>query len=172
MKRIASCLLVAWAFAVTPAPTNAQAQPVIKLGGMCDLTGSTKVIGSELCPGVVDYIALINKRGGLMGHRLSYTEVDHAYTAPRALEAFEQLRREGVVAVVNYGVPTLLALSPRLMEARIPAINTGTGRADAIDGERHRYIFPGTSSYWSQAGLAMKHIKDNGARRGTRIAYI
>jgi len=171
-SRITSCLALAWVLVVTSMSAAAERPSIVKLGGMCDLTGSTKMIGAELCPGVVDYIALINKRGGVMGQRLSYTGLDHAYSPPRALEAFEQLRQDGVVALVSYGVPTLLAISQRVMDERIPTLNTGTGRADAIDGERFRYIFPGTSSYWSQAGLAMKYIKDMGARRGTRIAYL
>jgi branched-chain amino acid transport system substrate-binding protein len=156
------------------AAAGVQAQPAqtIKLGGMCDQTGSTKVIGTELCPGVRDYIALVNKNGGVQGHRLSYTEIDHAYVAPRAVEAYEQLKKEGVVTVFTYGVPTLRALTPRYMEDRIPSLNPGTGRADAIDGEVWRYIFPGTASYWSQAGLALKYIKDNGGRPGTKIAYL
>jgi branched-chain amino acid transport system substrate-binding protein len=145
---------------------------VIKLGGMCDYTGSTKIIGAELCPGVRDYIALVNKRGGVQGHRLQYTEIDHAYVPPRALEAYEQLKRDGVVTVFTYGVPTLRALAPHYMKDRIPSLNPGTGRADAIDGERWRYIFPGTASYWSQAGLALQYIKQRGAKPGTRIAYL
>jgi branched-chain amino acid transport system substrate-binding protein len=159
--------------ALAVAGAAAQAQPApIKLGGMCDLSGSTKVIGAELCPGVPDYIALVNKHGGVLGHRLSYTEIDHAYVAPRAVEAYERLKAEGVVTVFTYGVPTLRAVTPRYMEDRIPSLNPGTGRADAIDGETWRYIFPGTASYWSQAGLALKYMKDNGARAGTRIAYL
>jgi branched-chain amino acid transport system substrate-binding protein len=77
-----------------------------------------------------------------------------------------------VVAVFNYGVPILYALSPRYMQDRIPALQPGTGRSDAIDGEAWPYVFPGTASYWSQAGVAMRLLKDRGAKRGTRIAFL
>src|SRR5262249_48139037 len=90
----------------------------------------------------------------------------------RAVDAYERLRRNGVVTMFNYGVPMLFALTPKFMADKIPAFQQGTGRADAIDGETWPYIFPGTASYWSQAGVAMKHVKDNGARKGTRIAYL
>ncbi len=73
---------------------------------------------------------------------------------------------------MTYGVPTLYGLTSRFMEDRIPAFNTGTGRSDAIDGVAWPYIFPGTASYWSQAGAAMKYIKDNGAKQGTKIAFL
>jgi len=144
----------------------------IAVGGMCDRTGASKLIGAEMCPGTADYIALVNRKGGVLGHRLDYTEIDHAYMVPRALEAYDRLKREGVVTVMTYGVPTLYGLTSRLMEDRIPAFNTGTGRGDAIDGRIWPYIFPGTASYWSQAGAAMKYVKDRGAKKGTRVAFL
>jgi branched-chain amino acid transport system substrate-binding protein len=170
-RHIARAVLgLAVALAAQGAP--AQAGVPIKVGGTCDRTGSTRIIGVELCSGVVDYIALVNRKGGVEGHPIAFTEVDHGYTAPRAVEAYEQFRKDGAVTVINYGVPTLLATIPRYMEDKIPVLNTGTGRADAVDGQAWPYIFPGTASYWSQAGVALKYLKDNGAKRGTRIAYL
>ena len=145
---------------------------MIKVGGMCDRTGTSKVIGIETCPGVADYIALINRKGGVLGHKINYTEIDHAYMVDRAVEAYGRLKQEGAVTMMSYGVPTLYGLTSRFMDDRIPAFNTGTGRSDAIDGVAWPYIFPGTASYWSQAGAAMKYIKDNGAKQGTKIAFI
>ena len=150
----------------------AQTPDVIKIGGLCDRTGESKVIGQEYCPAVADYIALVNRKGGVLGHKLEYTEIDHAYTPERAIDGYERLKRDGVVTIMNYGVPTLLALTPRYMADRIPAFNSGTGRGDAIDGVAWPYIFPGVASYWSQAGVVMKYLKDNGAKKGTKIAYL
>ena len=150
----------------------AQTPDVIKIGGLCDRTGESKVIGQEYCPAVADYIALVNRKGGVLGHKLEYTEIDHAYTPERAIDGYERLKRDGVVTIMNYGVPTLLALTPRYMADRIPAFNSGTGRGDAIDGVTWPYIFPGVASYWSQAGVVMKYLKDNGAKKGTKIAYL
>ena len=150
----------------------AEAGPVVKIGGMCDRTGASKVIGVEMCPGVSDYIALVNKKGGVLGHKLQYTEIEHGYMVPRAVEAYDRLKQDGVVTFFTYGVPTLLGLTSRFMEDRIPTFNSGTGRGDAIDGTVWPYIFPGTASYWSQAGVAMKYLKDNGVKKGTKIAYL
>jgi branched-chain amino acid transport system substrate-binding protein len=168
--RLARAMVLALALCAGAA--GAQGGQAVRVGGMCDRTGATKVIGVEMCPGVADYIALVNRRGGVVGHRLDYTEVDHGYAVARALEAYERLKHEGVVTFFTYGVPTLQGLSPRAMEDRIPPFNSGTGRGDAIDGKVWPYIFPGTSSYWSQAGVAMKYLKDNGARKGTKVAYL
>jgi branched-chain amino acid transport system substrate-binding protein len=164
--------VTALAIALCAVVAGAQTGPAIKVGGMCDRTGATKVIGVEMCPGVADYFAMVNRKGGVAGHRLEYTEVDHGYAVARAVEAYDSLKREGVVTFFTYGVPTLQGISSRAMEDRIPPFNSGTGRGDAIDGTAWPYIFPGTSSYWSQAGVAMKYLKDNGARKGTKVAYL
>jgi branched-chain amino acid transport system substrate-binding protein len=160
------------AAAIAHGEVSAQPREAIKIGGMCDLTGTSKALGVEMCPGTADYIALINKKGGVLGHQLKYTEIDHAYDVPRAVEAYERLKQDGVVTIKTYGVPTLEALTSRFMADRIPAFNTGTGAAEAVDGEAWPYIFPGTASYWSQAGAAMRYIKDIGAKKGTKIAYL
>jgi branched-chain amino acid transport system substrate-binding protein len=162
------------ALAATLAPIVAPAQPkqAIKVGGMCDRSGATQIIGAEMCPGVADYIALVNRKGGVLGHRLDYTEIDHGYVVPRAVEAYQQLKRDGAVTFFTYGVPTLEGLVPYYMQDKLPPFNSGTGRSYLIDGITWPYIFQGTASYWSQAGLAMKYLKDAGAKKGTRIAYL
>jgi len=150
----------------------AWADHVIKVGGQCDRTGATKLVGVEICPGVTDYIALVNKKGGVKGHRLDYTEIEHGYTVDRGVEAYERLKRDGAVAVLDYGTPIVYALTPRHMEDKIPAITPGFGRADSIDGTVWPYIFPMAASYWSQTGAALEYIKKNGAKRGAKVAYL
>ena len=167
---------LALALALIAAPVErvdaAEAQGVVKIGGMCDRTGAVKNIGLEYCAGVADYLALVNRRGGVLGHRLEYTEIDHAYMVDRAIDGYEQLKRDGAMTIMSFGVPVLIALTPRYMADRIPVFNSGTGLGDAIDGEAWPYIFPGTASYWSQGGVVMKYLKDNGAKKGTKIAYL
>ena len=159
---------VAFALAVVAA----EATHVIKIGGQCDRTGPTKLVGVEICPGLTDYIALVNKKGGVLGHKLDYTEIEHGYTVDRGVEAYERLKRDGAVAVLDYGTPIVYALTPRHMDDKIPAITPGFGRADSIDGEAWPYIFPMAASYWSQTGAALQYIKENGGKKGTKIAYI
>ena len=170
--RLASAGILALLVALGSGVTRAQAAEPIKIGGMCDRTGSTRVIGIELCPGVADYIALVNRNGGLLGHKLEYTEIDHSYVVPRAVEAYQQLKRDGAVTFFTYGVPTLQGLAEYYTRDKLPPFNSGTGRGEYIDGTSWPYIFPGTASYWSQAGVVMKYLKDYGAKKGTKIAYL
>ncbi|MBI1846571.1 MAG: ABC transporter substrate-binding protein, partial [Candidatus Rokubacteria bacterium] len=87
----------------------AMANHVIKIGGQCDRTGATKIVGVVICPAVLDYIALVNKKGGVLGHKLEYTEIEHGYTVDRGVEAYERLKRDGAVATLDYGTPIVYA---------------------------------------------------------------
>jgi branched-chain amino acid transport system substrate-binding protein len=58
------------------------------------------------------------------------------------------------------------------MEDKIPGITPGFGRADSADGERFPYIFPMAASYWSQGAAAMEFVKQQGAQKGSKIAYL
>jgi branched-chain amino acid transport system substrate-binding protein len=150
----------------------AAADHVIKIGGQCDRTGATKLVGVEICPGIADYVKLINKKGGVLGHKIEHTEIEHGYTVDRGVEAYERLKRDGAVAVFDYGTPIVYALTPRHMADKIPGITPGFGRADSTDGRVWPYIFPMAASYWSQAGAAMEYIKQKGGKSGTKVAYL
>jgi branched-chain amino acid transport system substrate-binding protein len=150
----------------------AAADHEIVVGGQCDRTGATKTVGIQICPGVLDYVKLVNKKGGINGHTLRYIEVEHGYKVDRGVEAYERLKRDGAVVVLDYGTPIVYALTPRHLEDKIPGLTPGFGRADASDGERYPYIFPVAASYWSQVGAAMQYLKDKGAKKGSKVAYI
>ena len=144
----------------------------IIIGGQCDRTGPTKFVGTIICPGITDYINLANKKKMFGEHTVKYIEVEHAYKVDRGVEAYERIKRDGGVATMDYGTPIVYALTPRHMEDKIPGITPGFGRADAADGERFPYIFPMAASYWSQGASAMQFIKDKGAKKGSKVAYI
>lgn len=152
--------------------THALADEII-IGGQCDRTGPTKNVGTQLCPGVFDYVKLINKKGGIQGHTLRYIEVENAYKVDRGVEAYERLKRDGAVIMLDYGTPIVYALTPRHLEDKIPGLTPGFGRADSTDGQRFPYIFPMAASYWSQMGAAMQYAKDKGgAKKGSKIAFL
>jgi branched-chain amino acid transport system substrate-binding protein len=144
----------------------------IVIGGQCDRTGLTKPIGIQLCPGILDYVKLVNHQGGINGHTLRYIEVEHGYKTDRGVEAYERLKRDGAVAVFDYGTQIVYALTPRHLEDKIPGLTPGFGRADATDGQRFPYLFPMAASYWSQMGAALQYLKDQGATKGTKIAFL
>lgn len=144
----------------------------IVIGGSCDRTGPTKNVGTVICPATLDYVKLVNKQGGIDGDTIRYIEIEHAYKVDRGVEAYERLKGEGAVAMLDYGTPQVYALTPRHMEDKILGITPGFGRADSTDGEVFPYIFPAAATYWSQIGAAMQFVKDQGAKKGSKIAYL
>jgi branched-chain amino acid transport system substrate-binding protein len=168
----ASVLVAALVVGLTASLPAASADDEIILGGMCDRTGPTKTTSTHLCAGVLDYFSLVNKKGGVDGHRVHYIEVEYAYKVDRGVEAYERLRRDGAVAMLDLGTPLVYALTPRHLEDRIPALTPGFGRADATDGRKFPYIFPMAATYWSQMAAAMQYLKDQGTKQGSKVAYI
>ncbi|MBI2748313.1 MAG: ABC transporter substrate-binding protein [Burkholderiales bacterium] len=170
-KALLGALTGAVAFALA-APVQAQKEIVVGL--QCDRTGATQTIGVFLCPGVHDYVALVNSKGGVEGYTIKLLEIDHEYKVPQGMEAYERHKKEGAVSIMLYGTPHTQALTAKLTEDRIPGTSPGFGTAAAADGKRYPYIFPVAASYWSQATGAVKFAKDQlgGSLKGKKIAFL
>ena len=121
-------------------------------GLQCDRTGPTATVGTVLCPGYHDYIALVNSKGGVEGYKIRVIEVDNEYKVPPAIEAHERFKKEGAVLEGLYGTPQTAALNKKLEEDKMLGTSPGFGTAAAADGKRFPYTFPIAASYWSQAG--------------------
>ncbi len=169
---VSFAVLVALAGALGGAPPAAAQEIVI--GAQCDRTGPTQIVGTVLCPGFHDYIALVNSKGGVEGHKLKVLEIDHEYKVPPAVESYERHKKEGAVTMSVYGTPQIYALAAKLTEDRIPGTSPGFGSAAAADGTRHPYIFPIAATYWSQGAAAVDFAKKQlgGSLKGKKIAYI
>jgi branched-chain amino acid transport system substrate-binding protein len=178
MKRylaIATALMLAGSSMLTAAPSSAQqSKGEIVIGLQCDRTGATQIVGTVLCPGFHDYIALINSKGGVDGYQLKALEIDHEYKVPPGVEAYERHKKEGAVTMAIYGTPHIYALAAKLTEDRIPGTSPGFGSAAAADGQRYPYIFPIAATYWSQGAAAVDFAKKQlgGSLKGKKIGYI
>jgi branched-chain amino acid transport system substrate-binding protein len=159
---------------VLGAPSPAMANHEIVIGMQCDRTGATQIVGTILCPGKHDYIALVNSKGGVEGHKIKALEVDHEYKVPPGVESYERHKKEGAVSIDVYGTPHIYALAAKLTEDRIPGTSPGFGSAAAADGIRYPYIFPIAATYWSQGAAAVDFVKKQlgGNLKGKKIAYI
>src|SRR5262245_59908426 len=173
-NRLIALVAVAVALAGLLAPAApASANHEIVIGVQCDRTGATQIVGTVLCPGFHDYVALIKSKGGVGGHKIKALEIDHEYKVPPGIEAYERHKTEGVVTMSIYGTPHIYALAAKLTEDRIPGTSPGFGSAAAADGVRYPYIFPIAATYWSQGTAAVDFVKKQlGTLRNKKIAYI
>ena len=146
----------------------------IVIGAQCDRTGPTQIVGTVLCPGYQQYMELVNKRGGVEGYKLKVIEIDHEYKVPPAIESHERFKKEGAIMTSAFGTPQLIALLKKFEEDKMPVTSPGIGSSAAIDGKKYPWVFPIAATYWSQAGGALKFVKDQlgGSLKDKKIAYI
>jgi branched-chain amino acid transport system substrate-binding protein len=153
---------------------HAFAQKEVVFGLQCDRTGPTANVGTVLCPGYQDYIALVNSKGGVEGYKIKVLEIDNEYKVPPAIEAHERFKKEGALLEGLYGTPQTAALNKKLEEDKILGTSPGFGTSPAADGKRFPYTFPIAASYWSQGGAAVEFAKEKlgGSLKGKKIAYL
>jgi branched-chain amino acid transport system substrate-binding protein len=171
---IVTALMVLGSPLLATGPSLAQSKGEIVIGVQCDRTGATQIVGTVLCPGFHDYVALVNSKGGVEGRMIKALEVDHEYKVPPGMEAYERFKKEGAVSVAVYGTPHIYALAAKLTEDKIPGTSPGFGSAAAADGMRYPFIFPIAATYWSQGTAAVDFAKKQlgGSLKGKKIAYI
>jgi branched-chain amino acid transport system substrate-binding protein len=146
----------------------------IKVGLMCDQTGPTSLVGLVLCPGAMDYIELVNSKGGVEGHPIEPIFIEMAYEVPRGVDAYRQMVDQGAVAVVCYGTPIALALVEQTAQDQVACLTPGFGVASATDGEEYPYQFPLAASYVSQGAAAVDYVlaESGGDPSELKIAYL
>jgi branched-chain amino acid transport system substrate-binding protein len=152
----------------------AMAQKEVVVGLMCDRTGPTSTVGTVLCPGMNDYVALVNSRGGIEGFQIKALEIDNEYKVPPAVESYERFKKEGAVSVAIYGTPMVQALTARCTEDKVPCTSPGFGSAAGADGKRYPYMYPVAATYWSQGAAGVKFAKEKlgGSLKGKKIAFL
>ena len=144
----------------------------IAIGALCPRTGPVEIIGTNLCLGFGDYVELINSKGGLEGHPIKLVDIDYAYEVPKGVAGYEEMKRQGTVAIVCGGTPIALALNDRITADKIPCVTPGFGIAEATDGAKYPYQFPLAASYFSQAAAALDHVGSEAKGKKVKVAFL
>jgi len=149
----------------TAATTLAGATPafaqekVVKIGMPMDFTRVYTFVTAEYAQGHRDYMTLLNDSGGAGGYKILADITDHGNDIPRAIEAYERMKREGAVLVDPLSTPVARALVPRALEDKINMVTTLSGRSDAADGAVFPYVMPLSPNYWTQAGILIDYFR-------------
>lgn len=157
------------------AGTSASAQTKeIVFGMQCDRTGPTELVGTNMCPGVHDYVDLVNSKGGVDGYQIKLVDIDNQYKVPAGVEAFQREKEQGAVTMAVYATAVVQALSQQCNDNKISCTSPGFGIAASADGTRYPYVFPIAASYWSQGAAAVEFAKSQlgGSLKGKKIAYL
>ncbi len=171
MKRL---LLVVFAgvFAMFLFSSVGLAQQTIKIGGIFDLTGGTGDVGAPYAVGARDYIAYVNKHGGVNGKKIELIDTDYAYKIPQAVAAYKDQASKGVIAILGWGTGDTEAMAPMIAKDKIPYLSASYSEHLVFDKTPYNFIC--ATTYSDQARLALKWIKDNwkDKSRAPRVALI
>ncbi|MEY4711847.1 MAG: hypothetical protein RIS88_1297 [Pseudomonadota bacterium] len=141
-------------------------------------TGAYAPNGVPFANGYVDYLKLVNARGGINGVKVSWEECETGYATDRGVECYERLKGKNGGATVFQPLSTgiTFALTEKAPGDKIPLITAGYGRSDTTDGLAFKWSFPLTGTYWDAADILVQHVgaKEGGLDklRGKKIALV
>src|ERR1041384_4358818 len=99
-------------------------------------TGAYAPNGVPFADGYVDYLKLVNARGGINGVKISYEECETGYATDKGVECYERLKGKNGGATVFQPLSTgiTFALTEKAPGDKIPIITAGYGRSESTDG--------------------------------------
>lgn len=150
------CLLAA----LPAAPIAAYAADMIVVGRSLALSGPLKGYGEAKRDGGDAYINKINAAGGVGGRKIELVTLDDVYTPATTVENLKKIsaERNPTAFLGLFGVPTVAAALPVLLELKVPAIGLTSG-TDALRTPLNRYAFPVRASYADEARKLVNHVK-------------
>ncbi|TRZ89350.1 MAG: ABC transporter permease [Rhodocyclaceae bacterium] len=141
-------------------------------------TGAYAPNGVPWANGFLDYMKLVNARGGVNGVKLSWEECETGYATDRGVECYERLKGKqgGATAVQPLSTGITFALTEKAPVDKIPVITAGYGRSESQNGAVFGWNFPLIGTYWMGADVLIQHIakKEGGfdKLKGKKIALV
>jgi len=155
-KRLLPALLAAFALsAATPvlAQSKDQFVPVLSYR-----TGPYAPNGTQWANGFVDYLKLVNTKGGLNGVKISFEECETGYDTARSVECYERLKSKNPSFVQPLSTGATFAITEKAPVDKIPVVTVGYGRSESADGAVFKWNFPIAGTYWVAADTIIQAI--------------
>ncbi len=150
----AAAVILAGAFAAPAVSAEEQFFPLLSYR-----TGPYGANGAQLANGQIDYLKLINAKGGVNGVMLKWEECETGYKTDVGVECYERLKGNGAVAAVSpFSTGITYALLEKAVADQNVLFSMGYGRTSAADGRVFPWVFNFPATYWSQATSIMKYI--------------
>src|SRR5665213_3337443 len=122
-------LAIATLLAVSPAQAQKAYSPgaratEIKLGQSTPLSGPASAFGAGAGRAVIGYFEMLNAQGGVNGRKINFTQLDNAYSAPKAVEQSRRLVEDvGVLAEIGtIGTVPNVAIQKYLNSKQVPQL--------------------------------------------------
>ena len=160
MNRLSLIAAVPLALGLQLVSAPAHAADAIVVGRSLALSGPLQSYGEAKRDGGDAYIQKVNAAGGVGGKPIELVTLDDAYAPARTVENLKKLaaEREPTAFLGLFGVPTIAAALPVLVQLKIPAVGLTSG-TDALRTPMNRYAFPVRASYADEARKLVNHVK-------------
>jgi branched-chain amino acid transport system substrate-binding protein len=141
-------------------------------------TGPYAPNGVPWANGYVDYLKLVNARGGINGVKISFEECETGYDTARSVECYERLKGKngGATLVQPLSTGATFAITEKAPADKIPVVTVGYGRSESADGSVFKWNFPIAGTYWVAADTILQAIakKEGGWSKleGKKIALV
>ncbi len=170
----AACVAVTGSFGgANAAEVPGVSDTEVLLGGTHPFSGPVSAY-RVIDAGIQAYFSYVNDRGGIYGRKITYQDLDDAYSPPRALQLTKRLvERDHVFAIFNtLGTPGNLVLRPYLNEKKVPQLYISTG---ATTWGRNAAKYPWTigfqADYQAEAQAFGRYIAAHAPRAKIGILY-
>jgi branched-chain amino acid transport system substrate-binding protein len=141
-------------------------------------TGAYAPNGVPWANGFIDYLKLVNAKGGINGVKTIFEECETGYATDRGVECYERLKGKHGGATMFQPLSTgiTFALTEKAPGDKIPIITAGYGRSESQNGAVFGWNFPLIGTYWMGADVLVQHIakKEGGydKLKGKKIALV
>src|SRR5882757_3359229 len=132
----------------------------IKLGQSTPLSGPASAFGAGAGRAVVGYFEMLNAKGGINGRKINFTQLDNAYSAPKAIEQSRKLVEDiGVLAEVGtIGTVPNVAIQKYLNSKQVPQLFITAGGRRFNDPKAFPWTVPLYPDFETEGRVIAKYI--------------
>jgi branched-chain amino acid transport system substrate-binding protein len=132
----------------------------IKLGQSTPLSGPASAFGAGAGRAVVGYFDMLNEQGGINGRKINFTQLDNAYSAPKAVEQSRKLVEDvGILAEVGtIGTVPNVAIQKYLNTKQVPQLFITAGGRRFNDPKTFPWTVPLYPDFETEGRVVAKYI--------------
>lgn len=132
----------------------------IKLGQSTPLSGPASAFGAGAGRAVLGYFDMLNAQGGVNGRKINFTQLDNAYSAPKAIEQSRKLVEDvGVLAEIGtIGTVPNVAIQKYLNSKKVPQLFITAGGRRFNDPKTFPWTVPLYPDFETEGRIVAKYI--------------
>jgi branched-chain amino acid transport system substrate-binding protein len=132
----------------------------IKLGQSTPLSGPASAFGAGAGRAVIGYFEMVNAQGGVNGRKINFTQLDNAYSAPKAVEQSRKLIEDvGVLAEIGtIGTAPNVAIQKYLNSKQVPQLFITAGGRRFNDPKTFPWTVPLYPDFETEGRVIAKYI--------------